>query len=86
MWYQVKEVSHNEGHLIDCVGRCVDQEATLYILDTLTNRQKWATLFHEWSHAITDGYTELNLCEEDGSATQHLADNLMPLVQFLMGK
>ena len=85
MWYRIKEVPRHEAHLLDCVGRCVDEEATIYILESMTLYQKWSTLYHEWSHAICDGYPKMDL-RNDESATQHLADNLMPLIQYLANK
>jgi len=82
-FYRVKEVPRHDPHLIDCVGRYVTEECCLYVMETMAPLQKWATLFHEWTHAITDGHPQLDISNNE-SAVEHVASNLMPLIKFII--
>lgn len=83
-WYKVRQVPLSDPHLLDCYGRCVVEEATIYILKTMTLEQKWATLTHEWAHGIADGYNDLNICNSE-DAVEHVGQNVLALLNHLGG-
>jgi hypothetical protein len=80
-WFRVVLVPITDPHLLDCVGRCVEQEATIYVLNSLPNELRWATLFHEWAHAVGANHS-FTIESEDGA--EHLASNLLRLFEYLI--
>ena len=84
-WYDVRQVPRTDPHLLDCVGRCVDEESAIYILKTMSLQQKWATLVHEWTHGIADGHHDLNICTSEDAA-EHIAQNVFALIKWLTRK
>lgn len=83
-WYAVKIVPRENPYLLDCIGRCVDELQTIFILKTLTLEWKWATLFHEWTHAIAYGNTDLNIASADSEdAVEHISSQLLLLFKHL---
>jgi hypothetical protein len=82
-WYKVKQVPRADPHLLDCVGRCVDEQSCIYILKTMSLEQKWATLCHEWAHGIADGHQDLNICTSE-DAVEHVGQRVLSLLRHLV--
>ena len=86
-WYKVKQVPTNDPVMrsrdTPTYGFCDDNACILYISKELSLQMKWATLFHEWTHAIAAGSKDIDIADNNENAVEYVSGEMLKLFRYL---
>jgi len=83
LWYKVKQVSRKDPVMrsreTPTFGFCDDDACVLFIARELSLQMKWATLIHEWVHAVGGQRKEF----ESNDLVDDMSDMILGLMKHL---